>query len=648
MPHSYIPSDEISLTGFKKDFDRYSWSSLRSDLIAGLAVAMLTVPQALAYAFVAGLPVSTGLYAAIFSAIIVALFGSSRHLIVGPSNAIAILIQGGISSVLFTYYRDVSGPEKEELVLQILTQLMLLVGSIQILAAFLKLGRLTHFVSHTVIIGYISGVALALVITQLFPLLGMTAPANISLYERSIYILTHLSDMNWPTALIGVSCFLFLIGLKRLDRKMPVGAIMLAIVAVLAYFIDYSFNYFEGNQYEFLDWTNIKSLTQDIIVVGDTRGNGFIPQWDWPYFNPGILNNLLPVAFAIALLSVMEASSTAKSIASSSGQHLSTNQEIFALGMGNFFSAFIVAMPVSGSPSRSALNYENGAKTRLAAIFNSLSVCLILFAFGFLIRHIPVAAFAALLIFSAGNIVNFKQLFLCLKATRSDAFVLILTLLACLFLSLDIAFYMGVAMSITLYLKKAAIPQLVEFSVDESGGLHSIDPHQQMEPRKIRFIKVEGELFFGAADLFQSALKSITEDDTTTRVIILQLKNARDIDATACLALQQLYLYLKNSGRHLIACGITHQIWDVLSDSGMVELIGKNKLFIFDERHPHLSVQKAFSCANDLLAAEAARLSELATPSAAAVVVAPQIISDPLAKKPEGEFISEPDAKYFS
>ena len=258
-------------------------------------------------------------------------------------------------------------------------------------------------------------------------------------------------------------------------------------------------------------------------------------------------------------------------------------------------------MPVSGSPSRTALNYENGAKTRLSALFNSLFVCLILLAFGFLIRHIPVTAFSALLIVAAGSIVNFKQLFLCLKATRSDATVLVLTLLSCIFFSLDIAFYIGVALSITLYLKKAAIPQLVEFTVDESGVLHSIDHAHLHEPRKIRFIKVEGELFFGAADLFQSTLKSITEDDTTTRVIILQLKNARDIDATACLALQQLYEYLKNSGRHLIGCGITHQIWDVLSDSGMVEQIGKNNLFIFDERHPHLSVQKAFLRAYDLL-----------------------------------------------
>lgn len=626
MSHTHASHDDISLTYFKKDFERYSWNSLRSDLLAGLAVSMLTLPQSLAYALVAGLPVSTGLYAAIFSSIIVALFGSSRHLIVGPSNAIAILIQGGISSVLFTYYRDVTGPEREMLVLQILTQLMLLVGAIQILAAFLKLGRLTHFVSHTVIIAYVSGVALALVINQLFPLLGMAVPVDVSsLYERSIYILSHLQAMHWPTALIGVTCLLFLLGIKRIDRKMPAGAIMLAIVAISAYFFNYFYNYFGAQEYQFLNWSHIESLVKNIAVVGDTQGDGFIPKLSWPYFNPGIMNNLLPVAFAIALLSAMEATSTAKSIAASSGQHLATNQEIFGLGLGNFVSSFIGAMPISGSPSRSSLNYENGSKTRLAAIFNSLFVYLLIVAFGFLISHIPVTAFAALLIASAGNIVNFKQLFLCLKATRSDSFVLVLTLLACLFLSLDIAFYIGVALSITLYLKKAAIPQLVEFTVDEAGVLHSIDHQQQHEPRKIRFIKVEGELFFGAADLFQNTLKSITEDDTTTRVIILQLKNARDIDATACLALQQLYDYLKNSGRHLIGCGITHQIWDVLSDSGMIELIGKNNLFIFDERHPHLSVQKAFLRAYDLTKVESAKANELAIPVVIATTEIPEV-----------------------
>jgi sulfate permease, SulP family len=609
MPHSI--HDEISLTSFKKDFEKYSWGAMRQDLVAGISIAMLSVPTAMAFALAAGLPVSCGLLAAIFSAMIVSFFGSSRHLIVGPSNAIAILVQGGISMILFNNFRDVTGPERETLVLQILSQLMLLVGAIQILAAFFKLGRLTHFISHSVIVAYVSGVALALFINQLFPLLGMAIPSNVtSLYERAAYIVSHLHHTHIPTALIGIVCFCFLIVLRRIDKKIPAGAIMLAIVALATYFLSHSYYYFADNGYEFVNWLQVESYFQTITLVGDTKRAGLMPHWEWPYFNTGIMNNILPVAFAIALLSLVEATSAAKNAAAKSGQRLSNNQDFFGMGLGNFFSAFIGAMPVSGSPSRTSFSLENGATTRVAGISSSVFVGLILVVFGGLIKDIPVTAFAALLVYSAGSIVNFKQVFLCLKATRSDALVFTLTLMSCIFFSLDIAFYIGVIMSISLYLKKSAMPQLVEFTVDLEGGLHSIDTHSPHVPKMIRFIKVEGELFFGAADLFQSALKSITEDDTTTRVLIIQLKNARDIDATSCLALQQLHEFLKSSGRYLIACGLTHQIWDVLSDSGMIDIIGKANLFIFDERHPQQSVQRAFLRANELLNA---RIPELAT-----------------------------------
>ena len=614
MPHLH-QVDEVSFTYFKKDFEKYSWDALWQDVRAGFSVAMLTVPQATAYALVAGLPIACGLVAVVFSAIVVALFGSSRHLMVGPSNAIAILVQGGISQILFNYYRDVSGPDQEALILQILTQLLLLVGVIQVLAAFFKLGRLTQFVSHSVIIAYVTGVALALVINQLFNLMGMVVPSDVtSLFERGVYIFTHLDLIHWPTTIIGVSCFAFLIFLKRINNKIPAGAIMFVVVALLAYFIDFSLSFLANHDFNWFNLEPIERIIQDIPLVGNTKGDGLIPHFGWPYFNPGIMNDLLPVAFAIALLSVMETNSAAKSVAASSGQHLSTNQEIFGLGMGHLFSAFIGAMPVSGSTSRTSISYSNGAKTRLAAIFNSLSVLIILLACGFLLGRIPVTAFAALLIASAGSIVNFKQLIVCLKATRSDAFVLFLTIFSCIFFSLDIAFYIGVVMSITLYLKKSAVPQLVEFYVDESGSLHSIDEALLHEPRKIRFIKVEGELFFGAADVFQTALKTIAEDDTTTRIIILQLKNARDLDATACLALQQLYEYLGNSKRYLICCGLMQHSWDVLSDSGLVELIGKKNLFFFDDRNPNVYIQKAYARAYKILNQEEAEGSVIVEP----------------------------------
>lgn len=590
--------DDISLTPFWSELQGYSWSSLRKDVAAGLSVALLTIPQALAYAMLAGLPIYCGLFAAIYSSIMAAAFGSSRHLVVGPSNSIAILIQSGTAEILYTYYREVSGFEREMLALQILTQLSLLVGMIQVFAASCKLGRITQFVSHSVIIGYIAGTAIAVIINQLFTFLGLSRMTGVhSLYERGIYIFTHIHKMHIPTVLVGLGSLALLIGLKRINKYIPSAVIAFAVMALVVNFLDLS-SYSETGDVD----PYFEEHVQKVMLVGDTAGEfDIIPQFEWPSFNMGIMNSLLPVAFALALLGVMESTSVAKTIAANSGQRLSINQEIFGLGVGNLTSAFLMGLPVSGSPTRTFFSYASGAQTRFAAILNGVVVAGVLFAFGYVFSMIPVAALSALLLYTSVKIVNPKQFFLCLKATSSDAFVLWLTLLSCIFFSLDVAFYIGTALSITLYLKKAAVPQLVEYDIDEAGELKTVDySSHRHEHKDIRVIKVEGELFFGAADIFQNTLKTMAEDDTSTKVIILQLKNARDIDATGCLAVQQLYEYLKVSGRHLLLCGLTFQIWEVLSDAGLVELVGKENMFIFHEKHPQHYIHKTVLRAKEL------------------------------------------------
>lgn len=588
--------DDISLLSFQRELKGYSWDLLRQDLSAAVAVALLAVPQAMAYALLAGLPLASGLFAAIYSAIIASLFGSSRHLIVGPSNAIAILLQAGTAEILFTYYRGLEGAEREMAALQILTQLCMLVGVVQVVAACFKLGRLTQFVSHSVIVAYMVGTAMAVVVNQLFTFTGIPSEASgDSLYAKGIYLLTHIKEAHWPTAIVGMGSLLILILLRKIDRRIPAPVIALVCAAGIVHLISqYSFGSIITEEMQQKYW-------HQVLLVGNTGSlSDIIPSFSFPHFDMGLMNHLLPFAFAVALLNIMETTSIAKTLAASSGQRLSVNQEIFGIGLGNLFSSLISAMPVSGSASRSCLNYSLGAKTRLSAVLSAAFMATIIFSFSFLIMHVPLAALSALLLVTAVNIVNPRQFFLCLKATSSDAFVLWITLLSCLFLSLDVALYIGIVISITLYLKKAAVPQLVEYDIDEEGELHQLDYSKTHEHKTIRLIKVEGELFFGAADLFQTTLKTITEDDTGTKVIVLQLKNARDIDATVCLALQQLHSYLKGSGRHLVACGMTQPIWDVLSDSGLIEQIGKENLFIFDERNPHIHMLKAFRRARHL------------------------------------------------
>lgn len=577
--------DEINLYPFKSELVNYTFDFFKKDLFAALSVVLITVPQCMAYALLAGVPISCGLIAAIYSAIIAALFGSSRHLVIGPSNALSLLLMSGTSGILFAYYRDLEGVQRTWVAMQILTQITLVTGIIQIFSSCFKLGRLTQFVSSSVVLGYMAGTAVAVGINQLYPFLGVTPLRGVySIYEKAIYLVTHFNLIHWPTALIGIgSCALYFF-LKKLNRHFPAGVTSLTVASVAVTALELVNPSFIG-----------------VVLVGHSaEGFTMTPEFTLPILHSGVFNAVLPIAFAIAMLSIMETTSVAKSIASSSGQTISSNQELLALGLGNLTSSLVVGLPVSGSISRSQMNYECGAQTRFAAIYSAILVTVFVVGFRFFLNSIPLAAMASLLMVTSAGIVNRRRMWMCYSATKADAAVLLITFLSCIFLSLDVAFYIGIIISITLYLRKAAVPQLVEYELAEKGQLRRISPERIDDERSIRIIKVEGELFFGAADPFQSTLKTVAEDHSSTRVIILQLKNARDMDATACLALEHLHLYLRKSGRHLLACGMTPSIWEVFKNSGIDRLIGHENLFCVDDNTPHQYLQKAWKRAEEL------------------------------------------------
>ncbi|KAF3362311.1 putative high affinity sulfate transporter, sulfate permease family [Chlamydiales bacterium STE3] len=588
MTYEQTQKDEFSFTHFINEFKGYSLDSLRKDLFSGIQVSLLTIPQAMAYAIVAGLPLSAGLLAAIFSTLVAALVGSSRFLIAGPVNAIAILMQAGTAEILFAFYRETSGIEREVIALQIMSQIAFLAGLFQLLAAVFKLGRLTQFVSYSVVLGYLAGGALAIVVNQLFTFCGIPMEGGIrSLFERSVYFLTHLNQFQGQTLAFGLFSLITLVSLKRVKRKLPAAAITL-ILAIGVYAAFY--------------FSSLHHWIQNVNIVGlSDEQFALLPSFVIPPINFGIINHLVSVAFAVALLSIIETTCTSKSIAATSGFPISINQEILAVGLANLTSSCTGAMPISVSNARSSLNLSSGARTKMAAIFNVLSVALIIHFFGFLVNFTPLPTLAALLFVTAASLVNYKQLLLCLKSTSSDALVLVATFLACIFFSLDTAFYIGVTISITLYLKKASLPQLIEYAIDQTGELKSLDLSAAYLQKPIRVIKVEGELFFGSADVFYTTLKSIAEDDQTTKVIILQLKNARDFDGTSCLALLQLQEYLEKGNRYLIACGMSSEVWEVMSNSGIIQRLKKENLFVFEDLRPQLYMQKALHRAKELL-----------------------------------------------
>jgi SulP family sulfate permease len=545
--------------------------NLRSDLLAGLAVALLAMPQAVAYTILAGVPISCGILAAIFGSALASLFGWNKHLVCGPTNGIALLVQVGISEAVATLHPEISGAAREAMLFQVLLSLTLLVGLLQIGGALLRLGRLTQFVSRSVIVGYFIGISLFLTTHQLFVFFGVPRMSGVHpLFERMIFFVSHITELHWPTFVVGVTSIGLLVALNRLSGPYPREAMMLALVSVTLWATEILIGDMGIGRVK--DFGGVSGLSIDFVI---------------PSFDFRLLNELLPIAFAIALLGVIEATSLSRSISTQSGQKLKLNRDIFGLGIANFCSAFIGALPGSGSPSRTVMCYSAGGKSRAAVVFNSLIILLMVALLGGVVGEIPLAALAGLLILTAWTkLVDREQLKLCLRATSTDAFVLITTAFASVFLSLDVAFYVGVFLSVTFYLKNAARPSVLE---------QRIDPEiEGVSKRSIALVEIRGEFFFGAADLFESSLGRVREDPQV-KVMILQLRNAMHLDATACLALSQLHKRLRDNGQILITAGLTPQHRKLFENAGLVDLMGEENLFHIDENRPLKDTEEAIS-----------------------------------------------------
>ncbi len=581
--------DAISLSVLVADAKGYSFKKARSDISAAVSVALLSIPQALAYSIVVGVPPIAGIVSMVLGTAIAALFTSSRHLVIGPNNATCLLVQTATVEIFQKYYAGAEAASRATISLELITAMTLLIGLTQLVAAFFKLGRLIQFVSHAVVVGYIAGTAMAIAVGQLFPITGIDCPDNLdTLYQKVSYWVLHLQETQPMTLAVGGMSLYLVFLMRRFHWKFPVSLTMLVVMTSVVALLSST-----GIADEY-------GKSVQLIACGDVSSLSF--SFKIPSMELRLLNTLLPIAFAIALIGMLEANSIAKSIAATTGQRLTGNQEVFALGCSNFLLAFFGGLPCSGSATRSSLNLENGAKTRFAAFYSSLIVALLVLCLGPVITFVPTASLAALLIATALRIVDRTQVLLCWRATRSDALVLSVTFLACIFFSLALAFYMGVALSIILYLRKAATPRVVEYIYQESTGevLQASEEDKRL-PCAIRMINVEGELFFGAMDLFQYTLRAIAEDDLTTKVIILRLKHVHDLDATTALALRQLKDYLTQSGRHLIVCSIPPHVLELLENVRLVDHLGRDNVIIFDNASPTSWLERSLCRARYLL-----------------------------------------------
>lgn len=571
----------------------YNTTKLKSDARASFNICLLTIPQGMAYAAIAELPIYYGIICSIIAGFIAPLFASSRFTILGPTNATAFM-----AFSFFASQPHISYEQK----ITMMPILIFMVGALCVASAFFKIADLLQYVSRSVLVGYLTGAALLIMTNQMKHVLGIAeemSQAGAKTFFTIIEALcSHWQAFQWQPFLIGGSALALYLFLQKRFGAIPNFAISLAISSLIAFLLRHT-----------------TSTFADLSTFGSFQQISFSPSL--PTFDLDMMSGLTAVACAIAFLAALENSVMAKSLGSRCGDRPDVNQDLLAVGLANIGASLFAPMPASGSLTRSALNYDSGAQSKLSSIFCSLLCALGMWALIELpiVENIPKASLSGLVIGIAVSLIRWHNIRICLRSTKDDALVIIITFLATLFTRLDYAIFVGVALSITLFLRKASKPHLVEYEINEDGNLRELEKKKARTDPAISIVHVEGDLFFGAAELFRTQVQRTTSDNNL-RVIILRLKNARHLDATSVMALEDLVKHMRGEGRHVLISGATREVYKVLKLSGVLETVqqgcdrkqGETNVFIYSPSNPNISTRDALLRAQELIGSKKAEI----------------------------------------
>ncbi len=546
----------------------YSFGAFGRDLTAGLTVATVAVPQAMAYAMLAGLPPQYGLYTAIVMTAVGALLDSSKQLINGPTNAISIALLSALVLV----------PEGERVPAAI--ALAGLVGLIQLGIALLRLGDLTRFVSHSVIVGFTLGASVLLVLDQAKHLFGLRPVGHATEHFLTRFWLTvSAGTIHWPTVLVGTTTILIVVSVRRLNGVMkrrgfrfPIPQHLVAVVLMAT--LVWAFGLHE----------------RGVQIVGAVPAS--LPAFQLPEVKWEQTRLLAGSAFAIAVLGLLEALAMAKAIAARTGQRLDVNQQCLSEGAANLAGSFFQCFPGSGSLTRSAVNQQAGAVSQWSGVFAAIAVAATVLLFAPLASYIPRASLAGLLILAAYRMIDGHQLLFHLRATRFDAGVVLATALAALLISIEFCIVIGVFLSFALYVPKAAQVQLNALDVPAEG-----------EPgARVLAFELEGELFFGAEVELAKHFATISDAARgEVGAVVLVLDRGRNPDATFLHLLRDCAESLRARGVVLLLSGVQPQLLACLASTGLAEAIGADRIFPLAADRPAGS--DAIACARGILAA---------------------------------------------
>ena len=527
----------------------YQRNDLSGDVNAGLTVAVMLVPQAMAYAMLAGLPPIVGLYASTVPLVVYALLGTSRQLAVGPVAMVSLLVASAVGAL--------EEPGTETFIAYA-TTLALLVGAIQFLMGALRLGFLVRLLSHPVISGFTSAAALIIAFSQLGGLLGIKITRSHHIHKIVIEATGRIGEFQGATIAIGVLAIVLFLVVGRLKPAFP-AALVAAVVGTLA--------------------TWLLRLDQSgVRVVGDVPA-GF-PRPSLPRFDLDTLESLIPIALIISFVGFMESIAVAKAVAAKHRYEIAPNQELVALGAANLAGSVLGAYPVTGGFSRTAVNDQAGARTGLASIITAGIVALTLLFLTPLFYYLPVAILSAIIFVAAMKLVDLPELQHLWRLKRTDAFLLIVTFLATLGFGIERGILIGIGASLALFIVRTTRPHTAVLGQlpGQPEVFRNVDrfPEAQRIPGLV-ILRVDATFYFANMDFLKDHLSRIEQECSGPfKGLIIDASSINDLDSSAVRALEEIARAYGERGVQLYFASVKGPVRDIMKRAGFYERLGED------------------------------------------------------------------------
>jgi len=568
----------------KKIFPFLTWmplvkGSLKDDLIAGITGTIIVIPQAVAFAMIAGLPPIYGFYTAMITPIIAALFGSSYHLISGPTTAISIVVYS-------TLVKFVNPETDIEAFVSLALVLTFLAGLFQFAMGLARMGKLVNFVSHSVIIGFTAGAGILIAFKQLKHVFGIKVPQGSTIAEIVTYIAEHISETNWYVFLVAtgtlVIALIIKIFIKPLSRYYMLIAMVLGSVLAIA----------------------LGGDANGIQTVGDIPSN--LPPFRMPDLSYANISKLSSGALVLALLGLIEAVAIARAIGLHTHQKIDGNQEFIGQGLSNLIASFFSSYAGSGSFTRSGVNHQAGAKTPMSAIFASLFLMVVLLTLAQYASFLPKAAMGGIILLVGYNLIDFHHIKQVYRSSGRELIVLGITLFGTLFFDLEFALLAGIVASFFFYMERTSKPNIATLAVDKQKRLvNVIRDKDALECSNLKIVRIDGSLYFGSIEKISDYLSNLYEENKIQHILIAgDGINFIDLAAAEWLS-NEIIKWQKNRGGIYIA-GLKLVSQDVLKKGGFIKKIGddiffKDKKTAISEIHKKIDIPckvKAFDECN--------------------------------------------------